>query len=175
MIIKRLLLTVVIFISVSAHGQETKKDFIISSGAYVSSLYNSSGYYFSIESTWENDLNFSLKTAFTDSDDYEGLHTLMGVNWVLVPFSKIDDSFFNTESYLGFYPLSVEKFTHNTDDDEIENAFAPSIFIGYKLIFWSKLVLDMYAGGNVALRLGDSEKESTYSNKTAGIGIGIKF
>jgi len=33
----------------------------------------------------------------------------------------------------------------------------------------------MYAGGNVALRLGDSEKESTYSNKTAGIGIGIKF
>ena len=172
---KRLLITIIILISTFAQGQEMKKDFIISSGAFAASLHNSSGYYFSIESNLKKTLNFSIKTAFTDSEENEGLHTLLGVNWTLVPFSKIDDSFFNTRSYLGFYPISYEKYTMKSDDEDFEQAFAPAAFIGYKLIFWSKIVLDMYAGGNIAFSMGDSSQESVYSNKIAGIGLGYNF
>ena len=174
---KRILTLTIIYLVLNkvAFSQNNNKTFIISGGSFVTSLRNSNGRYLSIEGSLMNNLTFSIKTAFTESEETEGHHAFLGVNWIFAPFSKMDDNIFNTRFYLGIYPISYERYTKGSGDLLYEQAIAPAVFIGYKLIFWSKIVFDMYAGGNIAFSQGGGSQDSIYKNSLAGIGLGFNF
>jgi hypothetical protein len=145
-------------------------------GKFVSALNNGEGNFTGYELGLNHGFSLSAKVYIVNKPDMKNKGIMIGANYILSPLSKVDESFFNTEFYVGLNPLSFQHYKSAVDGvTDISNHYTPSGIIGYKLLFWETLVLDMYAGYQFGKNLQGVNGTPFYTNEVAGIGLGIRF
>lgn len=163
-----------------AHGQQNsstdiRKQNTLSAGGLVLSYFDNSGFYVSAERQVVDFVDLAVRAGFTRSDSIEGTTILCGINWVTSVSDK-GRGFVENESYLGFYPLGYSQFVFEEGDgNKTEHYFFPTSVMGYKLLFWDVLVMDMYIGANLAIPLNSTYDELKTGGLLAGIGLGFRF
>ena len=54
-------------------------------------------------------------------------------------------------------------------------SIGPVVMIGYSLIFWNRIHMNMQAGGGLSFRLSGEAGKTVEPIAIAGIGLGIRF
>ncbi len=114
-----------------------------------------------------------------DNTDTLNIFLFAGFNYRFRTLRKpLADKFFNSEPYAGFYPVSTEYIKINvTDENEPDSRFGltPMGVLGYTLIFWNKVSLDMHAGFGISFRLGGRAGKQIEPSAVAGVALGVRL
>jgi len=87
---------------------------------------------------------------------------------------------FSTQPYTGFYPLTFEYVKLNAvspSDSNFRMGIVPSGIIGYTLIFFNRIDLDLHAGFGVSLRMGGGPTagSAVEPEAFAGVALGVRL
>jgi hypothetical protein len=132
----------------------------------------------------DDQISYSLKpgmTGLSGDKDTSSYFLFAGMNYRFTALRKpLRKRPINTQPYTGFYPLSFEYVKWNPLKDEASNfrlGIVPSGIIGYTLIFYNRIDLDMHAGFGVSFRMGGGhDAGSAVEPKAfAGIALGVRL
>lgn len=154
----------------------------IHSGFYATTTGGHTGFFLDYQYYVDDQISYSVKpgaAGLSKNDTSTNYFMFMGMNYRFNALRKpLRKRPFNSQPYLGFYPLTFEYIDIEPEDvtaPDYRMGFVPSGIIGYTLIFMNRIDLDMHAGFGISFRLGGKAGNPVEPSAFAGIGMGVRF
>ena len=132
----------------------------------------------------DDQISYSLKPGITglSGDEETGSYFLFaGMNYRFTALRKpLRKRPLNSQPYTGIYPLTFEYVKLKPEDPvgaDFRLGLVPSGIIGYTLIFYNRIDLDMHAGFGISFRMGGGHDAGSAIEPAAfaGIALGVRL
>lgn len=170
---------------VGAYGQRSAKALPVHSihpGFYITTRGGHTGFFVDYQYYVDDQISFAVKpgaTGLSRNSDSTSYFIYGGINYRFNALRKpLRRRPFNSQPYAGFYPFTfeyIEITPAESGDPDNRFGFVPSGLIGYTLIFFNRIDLDMHAGIGVSFRLSGKAGFVVEPSAFAGIGLGVRF
>lgn len=156
----------------------------IRTGFFATTSGGNTGLFFDYQYYVDELISYSVKSGVAgifQNKDTTNYFIYAGINYRFNALKKpLRKRPFNSQPYTGFYPLTfeyIEMRPIRSGDPDYRLGLVPSGIIGYTLIFYNKIDLDMHAGFGISFRLGGGPKAGSSVEPVAfaGIGLGVRF
>jgi len=155
----------------------------IHSGFFATTSGGKTGLFLDYQYYKDDVISYSAKSGVTgifDDKDTTNYFLHIGVNFRFNALRKpLRKRPFNSQPYAGFYPLSIDylkvRAISPENPDSYRMGLVPSGVIGYTLIFYNRLDVDMHAGFGISFRLGGQAGSPVEPSAFAGIALGVRF
>lgn len=156
----------------------------IHSGFFASTTGAKTGIFLDYQYYMDDQISYSLKpggTGFFGNKETRSYFLYAGMNYRFTALRKpLRKKPFNTQPYTGFYPLTFEYVKLkpvNGEDQNFRLGIVPSGILGYTVIFFNRIDLDMHAGFGVSFRMGGGQEAGSAVEPSAfaGIALGVRL
>ncbi len=184
---RNLIIFILISFVSSVYSQRSGSDIpvhSIHSGFFATTSGAKTGIFLDYQYYIDDQISYSIKPGATGlfQNKETGSYFLYGgINYRFTALRKpLRKKPLNSQPYTGFYPLSFEYLKLkpvNLGDPDFRMGIVPSGIIGYTLIFFNRLDLDMHAGFGISFRMGGGNKAGSAVEPSAfaGIALGVRL
>jgi hypothetical protein len=184
---RKLIILVLLCCSVIIYGQRSGSEIPVHSihgGFLATTSGGGTGIFLDYQYYMDDQISYSIKPGLTglSGDKETGSYFLFaGVNYRFTALRKpLRKKPFNTQPYTGFYPLTFEYVKLKTieeGDPDFRMGIVPSGIIGYTLIFFNRIDLDLHAGFGVSFRMGGGTDagSAVEPEAFAGVALGVRL
>ncbi len=185
-IMKNITAFFILFISLPVMSQEASRsilpDHSVDAGIIATSLSGGGGFYLEYQHYVNERLSWLIRPGVTGLSlpgDSVCYFLMAGINYRYLDFRyPLQDRSFNGQSFVGLFPLNLEYLRIDVPDQQDPDeriSICPTAMIGYSLIFWNRIHLNMQAGGGLSFRLAGEAGKMVMPTLIAGIGLGVRF
>lgn len=183
---RNIIVIITVLISMPGLSQESGKNILpenaFDAGIIATTLNGSGGFYFEYQHYVNEKLSWLVRPGVTGLSlpgDSMCYFLMAGINYRYLNFlNPLQNRFFNGQSFIGLYPVNFEYLKIDTDDQtdpDSRISVGPVAMIGYSLIFWNRIHMNMQAGGGLSFRLAGKTGKVIEPTAVAGIGLGVRF
>jgi hypothetical protein len=154
----------------------------IHTGFFATTTGGHTGLFLDYQYYMDDLISYSVKTGATgifQNSDTSNYFLYAGINYRFNALKRpLRERPFNSQPYAGFYPLTFEYSKmkpRDVGDPDTRLGLVPSGIIGYTLIFFNRLDVDMHAGFGISFRLGGGAGDAIEPSAFAGIGLGVRL
>lgn len=183
---RKILIIIAFIVCLPGLSQESGRDILpknaFDAGIIATTINGSGGFYFEYQHYVSEKLSWLVRPGVTGLNlpgDSVCYFLMAGINYRYLDFlNPLQDRFFNGQSFIGLYPVNFEYLLIEKDDQTDPDkriSVGPAAMIGYSLIFWNRIHINMQAGGGLSFRLAGGTGKVVEPTAIAGISAGVRF
>jgi hypothetical protein len=184
---RNLIILILVCCSINIWGQRSGTEIPVHSihgGFFTTTSGANTGIFLDYQYYKDEQISYSLKpgiTGFSGDKETGSYFLYAGMNYRFTALRKpLRKRPVNTQPYAGFYPLTfdyVKLKPDSPDAPDFRLGIVPSGIIGYTLIFFNLIDLDMHAGFGMSFRMGGGSEAGSAVEPVAfaGIALGIRL
>lgn len=184
---RNLIILILVCCTTEIWGQRSATEIPVHSlhgGFFTTTSGANTGIFLDYQYYKDEQISYSLKpgmTGLSGNKETGSYFLFAGMNYRFTALRKpLRKRPVNTQPYAGFYPLTfdyVKLKTVNPGATDFRLGIVPSGTIGYTLIFFNLIDLDMHAGFGLSFRMGGGNEAGSAVEPLAfaGIALGIRL